>query len=116
MGSTWCREVPLRCARLQFISYVYEAALSALHVLLLTPSQIGRLTKVLTKLLRSLLGGRRTMWKEDGSARTLTNEQVWQYWKLAKPEVELRVRRLRLFQRMARFPEARHQAIAAVFG
>eukprot|EP00959_Pyramimonas_sp_CCMP1952_P060040 1254417-Pyramimonas_sp.AAC.1 len=64
MGSTWYREAPLRCARLQFISYVYEAALSALHVLLLTPSQIGRLTKVLAKPLRSLLAdtpsGRRT--------------------------------------------------------
>eukprot|EP00959_Pyramimonas_sp_CCMP1952_P171917 3592163-Pyramimonas_sp.AAC.1 len=60
--------------------------------------------------------GRACTWKEHGEVRSLTKAEVLAHGKIARAEVELRVRRLRWLQQAAADRNNHVQLFAAVFG
>eukprot|EP00959_Pyramimonas_sp_CCMP1952_P462733 9483737-Pyramimonas_sp.AAC.1 len=77
--------------------------------------QLAELQNVLDQLARKAMrGGAHT--EQDGVHRAWSNERVRKYWRLCSLEVELRVRRLKRLQAIARRPERHRQWLAAHFG
>lgn len=46
----------------------------------------------------------------------MTSDQVWEHWGVVKTPTELRVRRVRWYQRMHENPKKHGQTLAAIFG
>ncbi|CAK0911273.1 unnamed protein product, partial [Prorocentrum cordatum] len=65
---------------------------------------------------RCLAQGKCSWQEQDGNVRQLRKEEVFRKWKINRASDELRIRRLKWYQKWAAFPEAHSQVTAAVFG
>ena len=107
-----------------FRARILGAALSGLEARVLTEEQAKRLDTVATRYAAALCNGiaiyRRLNTDDEEEARwkvtTVCAEAVWKRIKVAPPSVELRIRRLRHFQALARRPQRHVQELAAVCG
>eukprot|EP00969_Alexandrium_andersonii_P340260 15040427-Alexandrium_andersonii.AAC.1 len=63
-----------------------------------------------------MMRGAAVTWNDDGTVRSMSNQSVMKHWRVADTFTELRVRRLRMYQRWAARPRHFVQALAAVFG
>ena len=103
-----------------FSGMVGSALLSGLEALVLSPSQCQLLDSVLLMYGRKLMRGsacRKTV-QEDGSVtyNACRSKQVWEYLRMVPCSIELRVRRLRSLQGLARSPELHCNVLASLFG
>eukprot|EP00959_Pyramimonas_sp_CCMP1952_P162112 3389479-Pyramimonas_sp.AAC.1 len=93
-----------------------NASLSAVEAFLPSKRQCDALDGAVAALARIAMRGRACTWKEHGEVRSLTNVEVLAHWKIARAEVELRVRRLRWLQQAAADRNNNVQLFAAIFG
>ena len=120
-GRLWSRStLPKQALCLIFSGTVVAALLSGLEALTLSAAQLRRLDSIMLTYGRKLMRGKacRKHEQPDGSIRYIacTSAHVWQYIRLVPCEVELRVRRLRWLQNLARQPDAHSNVLAALFG
>eukprot|EP00959_Pyramimonas_sp_CCMP1952_P291386 6095226-Pyramimonas_sp.AAC.1 len=106
-----------------FRSDVIGAALSGLTALVLSASQVARIESTCLRYLRVLLGGVATrieVVSPDASQTTVIRtppaEVLWRQSGLVPIELELRVQRLKEWQKIARSPAYHVQQLTAVFG
>eukprot|EP00959_Pyramimonas_sp_CCMP1952_P133463 2790805-Pyramimonas_sp.AAC.1 len=104
-------------------SNVIGAAVSGLAAPVLTESQVARLESTCPRYLKVLLGGvaQRTDLIADGGPTTTVTPTppagvMWRQAGLVPTRLELRVQRLREWQKVARSPGWHVQQLAAVFG
>ena len=120
-GRLWSRSaLPRRAVCVLFSDMVGSALLSGLEALVLSPSQCQLLDSVLLMYGRKLMRGsacRKTV-QEDGSVtyNACRSKQVWEYLRMVPCSMELRVRRLRWLQGLARSPELHCNVLASLFG
>eukprot|EP00959_Pyramimonas_sp_CCMP1952_P287689 6016420-Pyramimonas_sp.AAC.1 len=74
--------------------------------------QLRKLELAVAGLCRRAMRGNAS-WEDAHHVRSLSSQQVLEYWKFIPLCVELRVRRLRWFQGICSFPESHRQLIAA---
>ncbi|CAK0827033.1 unnamed protein product, partial [Prorocentrum cordatum] len=117
MGSFWSApRIPWRWKRTVLLGRVDNSAFSSVEAFLPTERQCGTLDAAIASLARVALRGRACTWNEDGTVRSLTNAEVLAYWKIARAEVALRVRRLKWPQQAAKDRNGNAQLSAAMFG
>ena len=99
VGQLWYESrVSWRLKRCFFISRVVNTALSGIEAFCPSKAQYQALTSLVTCLARRVIAGAAARRREHGRIRTLTNQEVLRFWKLAPCDVEARVRRLKWAQ------------------
>ena len=117
MGSFWsAARIPWRWKRTVLLGRVVNSAFSSVEAFLPTKRQYDTLDAAIASLARIAMRGRACTWNEDGTVRSLTNAEVLAHWKIARAEVELRVRRLMWLQQAAKDRNNNAQLFAAIFG
>eukprot|EP00974_Lingulodinium_polyedra_P019795 1914441-Lingulodinium_polyedra.AAC.1 len=58
----------------------------------------------MTKLLRAMMRGKACR-EEEGKYRSLTGEAVMRHWKVLPAKEEMAIRRLKWYQKWAKYPE-----------
>ena len=125
---SWCtfkglwhrRELPRRGLRSVFLGMVYEVLLAGVDALVLGRRHYDKLDRIVTAYGRRLMRGTACEKTEDEHGqihyRSVSNSAVFRYLGIASSRVELRIRRLKFLQRLARDPCKHHQVITAIFG
>ncbi|CAE7451344.1 unnamed protein product [Symbiodinium microadriaticum] len=125
---SWCtfkglwhrRELPRRGLRSVFLGMVYEVLLAGVDALVLGRRHYDKLDRIVTAYGRRLMRGTACEKTEDEHGqihyRSVPNSAVFRYLGIASSRVELRIRRLKFLQRLARDPCKHHQVITAIFG
>ena len=125
MGNFWARIRHAKAALLLvFRCMVHEAMLSGLEALVLPKGSYKRLDKTILGLGRKLMQGRACekipAMDERGEPFTKfeakPNSAVWRFLQLAPAHVEVRVRRLRFWQKVAERKEQHVALLATMFG
>jgi hypothetical protein len=114
LGSFWTTESSYKMKRLCFISNVQSAGLSSGHVIPYLKSETDQLDSRICKFLRVAMMGKAhtveiTYAAQPPQAHTyihhsMTNEQVFKFWKIAPCIIEFRIRRIRMWQSFLRQP------------
>ena len=78
--------------------------------------QLHRMQSTVTMYARKAMLGQATTWYDDYHPKSLSSEAVLRWWRLVPLELEMRTRRLRLWQSLARVPGAHRQVLASLFG
>ncbi len=125
-GSFWITESSYKMKRLCFISNVQSAGLSAGHVKPYLKSQTDQIDSRLCKYLRVAMIGKAHTVETTFAAhpplahtyihRSISNEKVFKFWKIALCSIEFRIRRIRMWQSFLRQPHQHVQVNAAMFG
>ena len=116
MGGFWYQKgVPWATRRLVFITRVQGTALSGLTAFPVGEADCNALDKVLLALARSAMRGK-ALKRTKAGVRSIPASEVWRYWRLAPTWVELRIRRLAWYKKMAAQPEQHVQEIIALTG
>ena len=113
-GTIWTKRLSRKIKRCLFTALVQGAALSGLEALILTEKQELAIDKCLVKMLRSLMGGAQKGKGDD--IRIYTNKEVLRYWRLAPTKVELQVRRIKWYQKIAADPKGARATLACWLG
>lgn len=113
-GAIWRMRIPWRAMRMLFLGLVQSAALSGMEAFVVSDTATRRLDAVLVPMLR-YLSARRRRAPPEKPVRELPTV-VMARWGVAPASVELRTRRLRLYQTWARQQDAHRQEVASVFG
>eukprot|EP00959_Pyramimonas_sp_CCMP1952_P197242 4124882-Pyramimonas_sp.AAC.1 len=132
MGKFWAKNRVRRFTRTVFGAVVQGALLSGLTTVVLTAPRELRLDRVLVGFAGKLLRGdacQKVEEQDEGERpvldgwgkpvlryRALTDAAVLRRVGIAPSGVELRVRRLRQYQRWVRRPGSHPQALGAIFG
>lgn len=124
----WCtfrnlwysRELPWRGLRSIFLGMVYEVLFSGLEALFLSAVHIQRLDRVVLGYGRRLMRGKGCVQTQTETGETkykqLPNLEVFRYLGVAPAHVELRIRRLKFLQMLAKDPFKHVQILTAIFG
>jgi len=114
LGSFWTTESSYKMKRLCFISNVQSAGLSAGHVIPYLKSQTDQIDSRLCKYLRVAMIGKAHTVETTFAAhpplahkyihRSMSNEKVFKFWKIAPCSIEFRIRRIRMWQSFLRQP------------
>ena len=96
--------VSWRLKRCFFICRVVNTALSGIEAFCPSKAQYQSLTSLVTCLARRVMAGAAARRGEHGRVRTVSNEEVLRFWKLAPCDVEARVRRLNWAQTLVQDP------------
>ena len=107
--------------RTLLIGQVLNVAISGAEAYALQPGDYEVLQVVVTKIFRKATGKKAvTLERNDNGqlevVQQIPNQCVLRYWKVATIRTELVVRRLRMYQTMARHPEDSVLPMAAAFG
>lgn len=101
-----------------FYAVVYATLLCGLEAWILAPHHYSQLLALNTLYGRKLMRGTAAPWTHDEQGnkvyRALSNGNVWEWIRFAKPHTELRVRRLKWYQTLARSPFL-HRVILVVW-
>ena len=126
LGSFWTTESSYKMKRLCFISNVQSAGLSAGHVVPYIKSQTDQIDARICKYLRvAMIGKAHTVeitfaqqppLEHKYVHRSMCNEKVFKFWKIAPCSIEFRIRRIRMWQSFLRQPHQHVQVNAAMFG
>ncbi|CAK0909260.1 unnamed protein product, partial [Prorocentrum cordatum] len=114
LGKLWAEPLPPRMRILLFIAYVQSAGLSGLTGFVPPRSFTDKLDAVFLRFLRVLSRG--TTEEIDGKVSGETYAQVFAHHKLSRTVVELRIQRIRWYQKMARHPQRHSQVLTGIFG
>ena len=119
--SAWySRGLPWRGLRGIFLGMVYEVLFSGLEVLLLSTGHLQRLDRVVLGYGCKLMRGKGCIQTQtdtgDTKYKELPNLEVFSYLGVAPAYTELRIRRLKFLQMLARDPFKHVQIITAIFG
>ena len=124
----WCtfrnlwysRELPRRGLRRIFLGMVYEVLFSGLEALFLSAVHIQRLDRVVLGYGRRLMRGKGCVQTQTETGETkykqLPNLEVFRSLGVAPAQIELRIRRLKFLQMLAKDPLQRVQILTAIFG
>ena len=127
-NSAWCcfrrfwsrPKIPTRPLRNVFSCNVYSKLLSGLEARVLLDGECRRLDRAVLGYGRKLMRGEACakVVAEDGTTlyHAVPSIDVWRFLQLAPTSIELRVRRLRFWQSVARNPGLHVALLAAVFG
>ncbi|CAK0875658.1 unnamed protein product [Prorocentrum cordatum] len=116
LGGFWfLKGVPFRLKRAMFLYFVVGTAVQNLEAYLPSSCQLADLQQVVDQLARKALRGLAHE-EVEGVHSSWSNERVRKHWRLCSLAVELRVRRLKRLQAIAKRPERHRQWIAAHFG
>ncbi|OLP76247.1 hypothetical protein AK812_SmicGene43842 [Symbiodinium microadriaticum] len=103
-----------------FKSGVYSHAVSGLEARVLTQSELDRLDRFVFSKGRKVMRGDACakILSEDGTMEyhAIPSKKVWRFLQLVPTSIELRVRRLKHWQSVARCPHRHVQLLASVFG
>ena len=118
-GCFWKSRVPKKVKCTAFIAMVYNTGLSAGESFVWSKKELQFLDACWTSLLRTAAGNECTNKVFDqGHVKwtTLSTEALQRNWQLVPFAIELRVRRIRRYQKLAQFPVLHKQEIGALFG
>ena len=119
MGKFWFRSGVLRAPLVQvFKGMVYSTLLSGLEALCLSKTHIERLDKYALKRGRQLMHGGACIKSEaDGQVtyKALPSIAVFRFLRIVPAHIELRVRRLRFWQQVARYPQLHSVLLGCIF-
>ena len=111
----WFAKSPWGAKRLLFISAVLSHLLSVTSYVL-GALETKRLERSTIKKLRAMLAGKAHAVNDDGAHTAWKAREIWRYWRLAPPAVELLIQRLVLFFGVLRNKEKHHHFITVFFG
>eukprot|EP00959_Pyramimonas_sp_CCMP1952_P212499 4446093-Pyramimonas_sp.AAC.1 len=117
MGGFWTlRGVPHRLRRCLLISKIYNVALSGVEAFLPSVQQVQRLQHVVAQYARKAMLGQAVDWTSGVHPKSLSSAAVLRWWRLVPLDLEIRIRRLRLWQSVSKVPGAHRQLLACLFG
>lgn len=119
VGRAWFKIRQHAALRLLFMAYVQSQAVSGLVAYVWNRGDCMALDTQMLKYLRALMKGKACVKAGAGNEnayRSMSNFQVWCFWRLVPTYLEVRIHRLRWYQSIARHPESSKQVSAAFFG
>jgi hypothetical protein len=119
MGRFWTSNAPINIKRMNFIAHIYSVALTGLEALVLSIEQTTALDRRILHYARRMLGTRACKIECDENEvktyKAISTEAVWRTLQIVPSSIELRVRRLKLWQSVAENPSEFSQFLAAMF-
>eukprot|EP00959_Pyramimonas_sp_CCMP1952_P258118 5394749-Pyramimonas_sp.AAC.1 len=95
MGRFWqAPNIPYKWKRCVLLCHVVNSALSAVECFIPSTGQLRKLELAVAGLCRRAMRGKAS-WEDAHHVRSLSSQQVLEYWKIIPLCVELRVRRLK---------------------
>ena len=114
VGQLWCESrVSWRLKRCFLVGRVVNTALSRIEAFCPSKAQYQSMTSLVTCLARRVMAGAAVRSGEHLRVRTMSNEEVLRFWKLAPCDVEARVRILKWAQTLVQDPAHHTQMITA---
>ena len=116
------KNIPWKLKRTLLIGQVLNVALSGVEAYALQPGDYETLQTAVTKILRKAMGRKAVQIKinsETGQHEIesqVSNAAVLRYWRISTVKTELVIRRIRMYQTMAKYPQDSVLPMAAAFG
>ena len=107
---------------MRLIGHIQNTALSGVEAYALLPGDCDFLDGLVIENYKSAMGSKAYKFSPSTADNngevdsSLSNSEILKYWKLAQPSTEIRIRRITMYQTMARCPEDSVLDMAAAFG
>ena len=116
------KRMPWKLKRTLLIGQVLNVALSGVEAYALQHSDYDTLQTAVTQIFRKAMGARAVQLRFNHSTKQyevekqVSNEAVLRYWNIPTIRTELVIRRIRMYQSLAKYPEDSVLPMAAAFG
>jgi len=118
VGSFWTEKgIPFKWKRSMFIAKVQQAALVNVEAFLPSRRDYAKLDSAVAAVGRLAMRGKASTKDENGKVTSsLGTSEVLKHWGLAPCSIEAKIRRLKWYQSMARYPKDSVQVLGALLG
>ena len=115
LGAFWKNETNWLTKRIVFLNAVVGAGISGLTAFVWSDADSAAIDKCIVKYARKIMMGGAC--HTDGDKKVaMSNADVLRYWRILPCREELRVRRLKWYQKIAAWPENNSHVLGAWFG